>query len=52
MSSFDEIEKEARDHQSEVDTGIGDVEKEVDDRTGGRDQGMVDKGAQELEKEF
>ena len=52
MPDFEEIEQEAKDHSKQVDEAIDKVEHEADERADGKDHGLIDKGAAELEKEL
>jgi len=52
MPDFEEIEKEAKDHQKQVNEGIDKLEHEADEKAGGKDHGLIDKGGAELEKEL
>jgi hypothetical protein len=52
MPDFGDIEKEAQDRTQEVDEGIEKTDQLADKETGGRDKGLIDKGASEAEKEL
>lgn len=52
MPDFGDIEKVARDHSKETDEGIQAADKEADTELGGKDRGLVDKGAQAAEKDL
>jgi hypothetical protein len=52
MPDFDDIEQEAKDHSQQVDEGIDKAEHEADDKTGGKDRGLIDKAGGEAEKEL
>jgi hypothetical protein len=50
MPDFEQIEKEAKDHSKQIDEVIDKAEHEADEKADGRDHGLIDKGAAELEK--
>jgi hypothetical protein len=52
MPDLGDIEKEAESHSQEVDEGINKLDQEADKEAGGRDKGMIDKAAQEAEKDI
>ena len=52
MPDFEDLEKDAENHSKQVDEGISAVDKEADKEAGGRDHGMIDKAAQEAEKDI
>ncbi len=51
MPDFGDIEQEAKSHSSEVDKGIQQGDQELDKSAGGRDKGLIDKGAAEAEQQ-
>ncbi len=52
MPDFGDLEHEAESHSKEVDEGIEKAEQEADKEAGGRDHGMIDKGAEAAEKDL
>jgi hypothetical protein len=52
MPDFSELEKDAKDHPTQVDEGIDKAKQEGDKESGGRDHGLIDKGAADAEKEI
>lgn len=50
MPDLSDLEHEAEDHSQQVDKGIEEGSQEGDKLVGGRDRGLIDKGAQEAEK--
>jgi hypothetical protein len=52
MPDFEEIEKDAKDHSKQVDEGIDKVAHEADEKADGKDHGVIDKAAADLEKEL
>lgn len=52
MPDFEEIEQEAKDHSKQIEEGIDEVEHAADEKVDGKDHGLINKGAAELEKEL
>jgi hypothetical protein len=52
MPDFQEIENEAKGHSKQVDEGVDKLDQEADKESDGKDRGLIDKGAQEVEKEL
>ena len=52
MPDLGDIEKEAESHSTQVDEGINRADQEIEKEDDGRDHGLVDKAAQEAEKEI
>jgi MT0933-like antitoxin protein len=50
MPDLSDLEHEAEDHSTQVDEAIEKGDQEADRLAGGRDHGLIDKGAQEAEK--
>lgn len=50
MSEMSDIEREAEKHSTQVDEGVDKVAREGDKLAGGRDHGLIDKGADAAEK--
>ena len=50
MPDFQDIENEPKNHSKQVDEGIEKLDQEADKEAGGKDLGLIDKGAQEAEK--
>ena len=51
MPDFDDLEQAAKDHSEQVDQGLEKAKTEGDSFAGGRDRGMIDKAAEEAEKQ-
>jgi hypothetical protein len=52
MPDFGDLEEDAESHSKDVDEGIGKADQEAGKETGGHDDGMIDKGSAEVEKEL
>jgi hypothetical protein len=50
MPDFGDLEQEAKSHSEQVDQGIDQAKEAADKEAGGRDQGMIDKGADAADK--
>ena len=52
MPDLGDIENEAESHSAQVDEAINKADQEIDKEDGGRDHGLVDRAAQEAEKDI